>query len=155
MINFTYTESSTCYARRMEFLIISRFMAEGFKCFQTVADDDGTDYAIKSKSGNFYELQIKARKLNTGETGICKKGSGRFQVKNPVNRPNYYYIFFVEQINTMWCISAQEYLQLCSRHKSGKNMNQTFMTLTSPKGKPRPKFKQYEIKQEDFVKKFQ
>lgn len=155
MSSYIWTESSTCYARRMEYLIISRFMAEGFKCFQTVADDDGTDYVIKSRAGNFYELQIKSRKLKTGETGVCTKGSGRFQVKNPVSRPNYYYIFFVEQINTMWCMSSQEYLQLCSRHKSGRNMQQTSLVLTSPSGKPRPKFKQYELKQEDFGKKFQ
>lgn len=155
MSSYVWTESSTCYAKRMEYLIISRFMAEGFKCFQLLAADNGTDYVIKSRAGNFYELQIKARKLKTEETGFCTKGSGRFQVKNPVSRSNYYYIFFVEQINTTWCMTSQEYLQLCSRHKSRKNMQQTSLVLTSPSGKPHPKFKQYELKQEDFGKKFQ
>lgn len=71
-------------------------------------------------------------------------GSGRFQVKNPVDRPNYYYIFIVEQINTMWCFSAKEY----------KNMDKISLVLLSPAGKPRPKYQKYELKQEEFSKKF-
>lgn len=149
-----WIESSACYARRMELLVISRFMAEGFECFMPAVDDNGTDFVAKTSSGRFIELQVKARKLKENEPGLCTLGSGRFQVKNPVERPNYYYIFIVEQLNKMWCFSAKEYLKECSRHKSGKNMDKTSLVLLSPSSKPRPKYQKYEIKQEEFSKKF-
>lgn len=93
---------SAQYAKRIEYLMESRLMSQGFKCFEPCVDDDGTDCVIKSPSGQFFEIQIKARK---GEVG--KKGIGRFEVKNPEIRPNYYYLFYAEIPDIMWLFSAR------------------------------------------------
>lgn len=136
---------SSQYAKRIEYLMESRLMSQGFKCFEPCVDDDGTDCVIKSPSGQFFEIQIKARK---GEVG--KKGIGRFEVKNPEIRPNYYYLFYAEIPDIMWLFSAQQYLEVCSRHKSGKHMNKTWITLLNDSGTPIAKYNDFKAQREDF-----
>lgn len=135
---------SAQYAKRIEYLMESRLMSQGFKCFEPCVDDDGTDCVIKSPSGQFFEIQIKARK---GEVG--KKGIGRFEVKNPEIRPNYYYLFYAEIPDIMWLFSAQQYLEACSRHKSGKHMNKTWITLLNDSGTPVAKYNDFKVQRED------
>lgn len=140
-----WIESRACYARRMELLVISRFMAEGFECFIPAVDDNRTDFVAKTSSGRFIELQVKARK---GEVG--KKGIGRLEVKNPEIRPNYYYLFYAEIPDIMWLFSAQQYLEACSRHKSGKHMNKTWIVLLNDSGTPVAKYNDFKVQREDF-----
>lgn len=140
-----FKESSSFYARRMEDLMKSRFMSQRFKCFDPCVDDDGTDCVIKSPSGQFFEIQIKARK---GEVG--KKGIGRFEVKNPEIRPNYYYLFYAEIPDIMWLFSAQQYLEACSRHKSSKHMNKTWIVLLNDSGTPVAKYNDFKVQRENF-----
>lgn len=135
---------SAQYAKRIEYLMESRLMSQGFKCFEPCVDDDGTDCVIKSPSGQFFEIQIKARK---GEVG--KKGIGRFEVKNPEIRPNYYYLFYAEIPDIMWLFSAQQYLEACSRHKSGKHMNKTWIVLLNDSGTPVAKYNDFKVQRED------
>ena len=144
-----WIESSACYARRMELLVISRFMAEGFECFIPAVDDNRTDFVAKTSSGQFFEIQIKARK---GEVG--KKGIGRFEVKNPEIRPNYYYLFYAEIPDIMWLFSAQQYVEACSRHKSGKHMNKTWITLLNDSGTPVAKYNDFKVQREDLKEVF-
>lgn len=136
---------SAQYAKRIEYLMESRLMSQGFKCFEPCVDDDGTDCVIKSPSGQFFEIQIKARK---GEVG--KKGIGRFEVKNPEIRPNYYYLFYAEIPDIMWLFSAQQYVEACSRHKSGKHMNKTWIVLLNDSGTPVAKYNDFKVQREDF-----
>lgn len=135
---------SAQYAKRFEYLMESRLMSQGFKCFEPCVDDDGTDCVIKSPNGQFFEIQIKARK---GEVG--KKGIGRFEVKNPEIRPNYYYLFYAEIPDIMWLFSAQKYVEACSRHKSGKHMNKTWITLLNDSGTPVAKYNDFKVQRED------
>lgn len=136
---------SAQYAKRIEYLMESRLMSQGFKCFEPCVDDDGTDCVIKSPSGQFFEIQIKARK---GEVG--KKGIGRFEVKNPEIRPNYYYLFYAEIPDIMWLFSAQQYLEACSRHKSGKHMNKIWIVLLNDSGTPVAKYNDFKVQRENF-----
>ena len=140
---------SAQYAKRIEYLMESRLMSQGFKCFEPCVDDDGTDCVIKSPSGQFFELQIKARK---GEVG--QKGIGRFEVKNPEIRPNYYYLFYAEIPDIMWLFSAQQYLEICSRHKSGKHMNKTWITLLNDSGTPVAKYNDFKVQREELKEVF-
>lgn len=135
---------SAQYAKRIEYLMESRLMSQGFKCFEPCVDDDGTDCVIKSPIGQFFEIQIKARK---GEVG--KKGIGQFEVKNPEIRPNYYYLFYAEIPDIMWLFSAQQYLEACSRHKSGKHMNKTWIVLLNDSGSPVAKYNDFKVQRED------
>ena len=140
---------SAQYVKRIEYLMESRLMSQGFKCFEPCVDDNGTDCVIKTPNGQFFEIQIKARK---GETG--KKGIGRFEVRNPEPRHNYYYLFYAETQDIMWLFSSEQYLKACSRHKSGKNMNKTWVILLNDSGSPVEKYKEFEVKREDFKKIF-
>lgn len=140
-----FDESCAQYAKRIEYLMESRLMSQGFKCFEPWVDDEGTDCVIKTPGGQFFEIQIKARK---GEVG--KKGIGRFEVKNPELRHNYYYLFYAETQDIMWLFSSEEYLATCSRHKSGKNMNKTWVILLNDSGSTVEKYKKFEVKREDF-----
>lgn len=140
---------SAQYAKRIEYLMESRLMSQGFKCFEPCVDDDGTDCVIKSPSGQFFEIQIKARK---GEVG--KKGIGRFEVKNPEIRPNYYYLFYAEIPDIMWLFSAQQYVEACSRHKSGKHMNKTWIVLLNDRGTPVAKYNDFKVQREDLKEVF-
>lgn len=140
---------SAQYAKRIEYLMESRLMSQGLKCFEPCVDDDGTDCVIKTPSGQFFEIQIKARK---GEAGT--KGIGRFEVRNPELRHNYYYLFYAETQDIMWLFSSEQYLKACSRHKSGKNMNKTWIILLNDSGSPAEKYKEFEVKREDFKKIF-
>lgn len=76
-----WIESRACYARRMELLVISRFMAEGFECFIPAVDDNRTDFVAKTSSGRFIELQVKARKLKKMSRDFAQWVVGDFKSK--------------------------------------------------------------------------
>lgn len=109
---------SAGFGRRMEYWIIGRMLKEGLDVYVPLVDDFGIDAIIRKKDNTFIEVQIKARSENVipGDAALFAA------IVHPEVRPNYYFVFYAERMNTMWIMSSEEFDKLAMRNKSGKNI---------------------------------
>ena len=52
---------SASFGKRMEHYLIGQMLKEGLDCYLPLVDDDGIDVVIRKSSGEYIEVQIKAR----------------------------------------------------------------------------------------------
>ncbi len=108
--------SSAGFGKRMEYNLVGKMLMEGLDCYLPLVDDHGVDCVIKKADGTFIEVQIKARsnEVTDGDAAL-------FSAIVHDYRPNFYFVFFSERLNTMWIMSSEEFLQECVTNKTGKN----------------------------------
>lgn len=107
---------SAGFGKRMEYKLIGDMLMEGLDCYVPLVDDHGVDCVIKKSDGTFIEVQIKARSKTVAE-GNAALFAGI--VHEP--RPNFYFVFYSERLETMWIFSSEEFLKECSTNINGKN----------------------------------
>lgn len=108
----------------------------------TLIDDQGIDCVIRKDAKTYYDIQIKARSKD-----CLPYDAGRFAGMTVEPRPNYYFIFYSEQVDKIWVMPSEELVRIASRNKQGQNIGKYHMLFTGIKqGKVYPfdKFKQYE-----------
>ena len=83
-----------------------------------LVDDFGIDAIIRKKDNTFIEVQIKARSATVipGDAALFSA------IVHPEVRPNYYFVFYAERIDTMWIMSSAEFDKEAARNKTGKNV---------------------------------
>ena len=108
--------SSAGFGKRMEYNLVGKMLMEGLDCYLPLVDDHGVDCVIKKADGTFIEVQIKARsnEVTDGDAAL-------FSAIVHDYRPNFYFVFFSERLNTMWIMSSEEFLQEGVTNKTGKN----------------------------------
>lgn len=104
------------FGKRMEYYIIGLMLKEGLDCYVPLVDDDGIDVVVRRNDGSFIEVQIKARSRD-----VISGDAALFAALTHQPRPNYYFIFYAERMETMWILSSEEFLQDCNTNKNGKN----------------------------------
>ncbi len=109
--------SSAGFGKRMEYNLVGKMLMEGLDCYLPLVDDHGVDCVIKRPDGTFIEIQIKARSKD-----VADGDAALFSAIYHEYKPNYYFVFYAERLDTMWIMSSQEFLDECVTNKSGKNV---------------------------------
>lgn len=121
-------------------------LAENREVYLPVVDDHGVDLIVRTKNcdltlpdsaARHYEFQeIQVKSLNKG---------GLFAAFNLLPRPNYWFVFYVRQHNTIWLINSIELAKIGSHNSlSCKNAGKWSVSLATNNG-PSPNKTQYII----------
>ena len=108
---------SASFGKRIEYYLVGLMLKDGLDCYMPLVDDDGIDVVIRKQTGEYIEIQIKARS-NTVKEG----DAALFAAMNHEARNNYFFVFYSERLKTMFIMSSEEYLQECVTNKTGKNV---------------------------------
>ena len=134
---------SASYGKRQEYRAVAELLHRGFDVYMTLVDDQGIDCVIRINDARYLDVQIKARSKN-----IKPKNYGFFPALTvPVNRNNYFFIFYVEKADEYWVISSEKIIELAKVYGSsinqvltGDNKGKYSVRLTGlRKGIPVPK----------------
>ena len=133
----------SAFGKRIEYWIVGKMLKEGLDVYLPLVDDDAVDAVIKRPDGRFIEIQIKARAESgywyilgfspqqkqwlTAQTvpapeGVVFGNSGGFAAIKHEWRPDYWFVFYSERLDTMWIMSSDEFLVEATQNKAGKNV---------------------------------
>lgn len=129
---------SMCLGKSSEFLVMSKLLNECREVYEPVVDDHGVDLLVRTnQQGNSHQYQeIQIKSISSG---------GLFAAINcPNPSPNYWFVFYVKDINTMWLINSMTFVGIASRNVNGKNIGKYSLSLANKKG-PIQKFANYII----------
>jgi hypothetical protein len=135
--------SSASFGKRQEFVAIAELLRRGFDVYLTLVDDQQIDCVVRQERDGaltYLDLQIKARSKEAKHAATF----AAMEVKKP--RPNFFFIFYAEVINTYWVIPSLELIKLANVRKSGKSLGMFRIDLcnkTKTGWRPRPKFDAY------------
>lgn len=107
---------SAAFGKRIEYYVIGLMLKEGLDVYIPMVDDDAIDAVVKRPDGRFVEVQIKARS-NANKFGCA----GLFAALTHELRPNYWFVFYSERMDTVWIMSSGEFVRETKPNKSGKN----------------------------------
>ena len=108
--------SLASFGKRQEYSVIARLLKEGMDVYMTLIDDQGIDCVLRKDAKTYYDIQIKARSKD------CESyDAGRFAAMKVKPRPNYYFIFYSEQVDKLWVMPSETLVKLASRNKKGDN----------------------------------
>lgn len=108
--------NSAAFGKRMEYYIVGLMLKQGLDVYMPLVDDDAIDAVVKRPDGRFVEVQIKAR------SNDVKFGSaGLFAALTHEIRPNYWFLFYSQRMDTIWIMSSNEFILEAAQNKTGKN----------------------------------
>ena len=100
---------SASFGKRIEYIIFEKLLNENFDVFIPLVDDHGVDCVVKHTDDNsiegYKEIQIKARSKKADV-----KSQGCFTVDKHIQKDNFYFIFYSEELNTCWCFTSEEFI---------------------------------------------
>lgn len=105
------------FGKRIEHYLIGLMLKEGLDVYIPMVDDDAIDAVIKCPDGRFVEVQIKARSKE-----VVFGDAALFSTIRHEYRPNYWFIFYSERMDTMWVLSSKEFLRDADHAKGGKHV---------------------------------
>ena len=140
----TNTKSTQIKGKWAEYKTIAEFLKRGYDVYIPLVDERQIDCVIRRGNNDYVELQIKGA---TKDSQAKQAGLITFRLQNP--RPNYFFLFYVEHIDTYWIIPSIELPDLASRNKTGKNVGDYTIQLTKYSSKkdevsPNSNFSKYE-----------
>lgn len=137
--------NSAAFGKRMEYYIVGLMLKEGLDVYMPLVDDDAIDAVVKKPDGTFVEVQIKARsnKVKFGSAGL-------FAALTHEYRPNYWFVFYSERIDTIWIMSSKEFIREATQNKSGKNAGKRTVWMTGKNTRAntehvKPQFEKYVV----------
>jgi len=125
MSNATFRHRAS-FGKRQEYIAIGELLRRGFDVYIPLVDDQHIDCVVRRGDQDYIEIQIKARSKD------CQAiDAGRFAAMDiPNPRPNYFFVFYSEQIETYWVFPSLELVSLASQNKKGKNKGKYHINLT-------------------------
>lgn len=142
LISKTFRHSAA-FGKRIEYYVIGLMLKEGLDVFLPMVDDDAIDAVVKKTDGTFVEVQIKARSIEN------KFGSAALFAGIPHEpRPNYWFVFYSERMDTLWILSSEEFVKEANQNKTGKNAGKRSIRFNGKNTKTnlehiKPQFKKY------------
>ena len=114
--------------RASEYFVMSKLVYEQREVYYPAVDDHGVDLLVKTKmttnSHEYQEIQIKS--LSTG--GLF----AAISFNNP--KPNYWFVFYIKDIDKMWLINSIDFVNIASVNTKGKNIGKYSLSLVNKKG---------------------
>lgn len=99
-----------------EMLVTSMLLAENREVYLPAVDDHGVDLIVRSRDcedGNT-ELQAQAEFQELQVKSLSKGGLfAAIKCDNP--RPNYWFVFYIQNIDRMWLINSTDFVKIASR----------------------------------------
>ena len=138
--------SSASFGKRQEYIAVARLLQLGFDVYMTLVDDQQIDCVVrleKDRSLRYLDIQIKARSKEAKHAGTF----AAMFVHKP--RPDFWFIFYSEIMDTYWIIPSLDLVKFASVNKggtTGKNTGKLTIVLANKiksGWKPRPKFSKY------------
>jgi len=105
------------FGKRIEHYLIGRMLKEGLDVYIPMVDDDAIDAVIKCPDGRYVEVQIKARSEH-----VIFGDAALFAAITHEYRPNYWFVFYSERMDTMWIMSSKEFIAEADQNKTGRNV---------------------------------
>ena len=115
---------SQILGKATEWLVSSMLLAENRELYLPAVDDHGVDLIVRTLNHNsgaattapehyeFQEIQVKS--LSTG---------GLFAaIKCDAPRANYWFVFYIKDIDRMWLVNSFDFCSLASRNEKGQNI---------------------------------
>lgn len=119
---------SAGFGKRIEYWVVGLMLKEGLDVYLPLVDDDAIDAVIKRPDGSFIEVQIKAR------SKTVKLGDGAlFAAITHEHRPNYWFVFYSERLDTIWIMSSAEFIAEAVQNKSGINVGKRSLWFNGTK----------------------
>ena len=115
-----------------EYKILSMLLAEGREVYLPTVDDHGVDALVLARSYEpnapriYQELQIKS----------LTEGGLFAAISCPNPRPNYWFVFYVKQHDTIWLINSVDFVKIASQNKNSmkpKNQGKYSLSLATNK----------------------
>lgn len=131
------------FGKRQEFVAIAELLRRGYDVYMTLVDDQQIDCVVRldREPPVYLDVQIKARSRSAKNPGTF----AAMEVRNP--RPNFFFIFYSEAIDTYWVMPSLDVVQYANVGKSGKNVGKHRIVFVnqhiSGEFVPRPKWDQY------------
>lgn len=122
--------NSAAFGKRIEYYVVGLMLKAGLDVYLPLVDDDAIDAVVKKPDGSFVEVQIKARSSKT-QLGH----SGLFAALTHEYRPNYWFVFYSERLDTIWVLSSKEFIEESKQNKSGKNAGKRTISMTGKNSK--------------------
>ncbi len=109
---------SAGFGKRIEYWIIGRMLKEGLDVYVPLVDDHAVDALVKRPDGSVAQVQIKARSSSVipGDAALFAA------IPHEVVRPDYWFVFYSERMDTTWLMSSEEFDREAVRNKNGKNV---------------------------------
>lgn len=118
------SQSRLSYGRRHEYILIAELLGHGFHVYIPLVDDEQIDCIIRRGNDHYLDLQSKAR-----------LSDGNFAAMNiPYPRKNYFFVFYVEHIDTRWIFPSLKLVEAASQDQTGSNAGRYNIYLTSRSG---------------------
>ena len=141
--------TSASFGKRQEYVAVAELLRRGFDVYMTLVDDQQIDCVVRQRKGDrlkYLDIQIKARSKEAKHASTF----AALTVREP--RPNYWFIFYSEVMNTYWIMPSRDLIAMANQNKGGKdgkgsNKGKYTIVLANKNKsgwKPRPKFKKYE-----------
>lgn len=108
---------SAAFGKRMEYYIVGLMLKEGLDVYLPLVDDDAIDAVVKKPDGSFVEVQIKARSKT-----VVFGDAALFAALPHEHRPNYWFVFYSQRMDTIWLMSSREFIEESVQNKKGKNV---------------------------------
>lgn len=119
-------------------------LAENREVYLPAVDDHGVDLIVRTKNAGehlsesseraeFQEIQVKS--LSQGGLFAAMKCDN--------SRPNYWFVFYIKDINRMWLINSKTLVTIASKNTQGKHIGKYSLDLKPTSKTP--------IKQSQFV----
>jgi hypothetical protein len=129
----------------MEYYVIGLMLKEGLDVYTPMVDDDAVDAVIKKPNGEYVEVQIKAR-----SNDVKFGASGLFAAIPHEYRPNYWFVFYSQRMDTFWIMSSKEFIDEARQNKNGKNAGKRTIWLNGKNTKLQkehvlPRFEKYVV----------
>ena len=143
---------SAGFGKRMEYWIVGLMLKEGLDVYMPLVDDFGIDAVIRKPSGEFIEIQIKARSKD-----VVFGDAALFAAITHEKRDNYYFLFYSERMEKMWLLSSQEFIDVSNQNKKGINKGKRSVWFNGKNTKLKkehckPQFEKYLIENFDRFK---
>lgn len=126
MANF---RSSASFGKRQEYIAVAELLRRGHDVYMTLVDDQQIDCVLRQeKAGQlrYLDIQIKAR-----SRAADPRTAGTFaalEIRQP--RPNFFFIFYSEQVNAYWVMPSLVLIREASQNKTGLNQGRYSIHFT-------------------------
>jgi len=143
--------NSAAFGKRIEYYIVGLMLKKGLDVYMPLVDDDAIDAVVKKPSGEFVEVQIKARSSDV------KFGNGAlFAAINHEPRENYWFVFYSERMDTIWILSSSEFIKEANQNKTGIHAGKRTVWFNGKNTKAqtehvKPQFEKYVAKNFDRI----
>lgn len=115
------SQSRASYGKRHEYIVIAELLRHGFDVYIPLVDDRQIDCIVRRGDNDYLDLQIKSRSENGQFAGL--------KIEPP--RRNYFFVFYVESVNTRWIFPSCELVEKANPIPSGQNEVRYDITLVT------------------------